>query len=568
MEFGRSRDGPAGGQKLLLFPARSTINCCCKTNILAVVPCSNSPHDMKPLFLYNLTANEERLVAEIRQAIEWKESVNICSTHGMEVSVIVRNVLSELLVKMSEVGNRFLTLSLGGSRFDCNLNHIIRLANELGILKKICFDDVNYIPSIVQGLCLNPNLREISLCIASSSWRKSALTSFYKALTNPQSRLEILRVRTWTQVDCFTRNHLDMPHVAQWDEGLDPILQALVGKCSIQYLELQVHNLFSTEQKSMLHQCLCHEDCQISTLDLRVQGSTTKDHSNANALGWIFPGMEVNTRLKNIHFCGWKLTATDSKEIINALRSCRHIEGFKFDRSQLESSPSAFIIALLQLDFLKSISSYSNAWKLTPPRRYDEFDVSALLPAIIGNNSLEALYLRDMNVSTESINELLRLIGEHCPHLNTLELINASKPSTSDENTFLAPLRFSNIEKLHLVGLPPFASKRLRGAQYADRTVWFRQALEKCPRLYSFGPGENYGFSRFLVDIGTNLLHTADLHKYGQVLVGKSNVPSLWPHVLSKIQCELDDPKRISSVIFALLTKGCLQSCVQSDDYC
>ncbi|CAJ1955335.1 unnamed protein product [Cylindrotheca closterium] len=524
---------------------------------------------MKSLFLYNLTANEERLVAEIRQAMEWKESVNICSTNGMEVSLIVRNVLSELLVRISEVGNRFMTLSLGGSKFGCNLNHVVQLANELGILKKICFDDVNFIPSIVHGMCLNPNLLEISLCIASPNWRKSALISFCKALTNPQSRLEILRVRTWTHVDCFTRNQLDIPQVTQWDEGLDPILQALVGKNSIHYLEVQVHDLFSTEQKSILNQCLCHEDCQIATLDLRVQRSTTKDPSNANALSWIFPGMKKNTRLRHIHFCGWKLTAGHSKEIINALQSCRHIEGFKFDRSQLESNPSAFITALLKLDFLKSISSYSNGWKLSPPRRYDEFDISALLPAITGNNSLEALYLRDMNVSIESINELLRIIGEHCPHLNTLELINMSKLSTSGEDRFLEPLRCPYIEKVHLVGLPPFASKRRRGAQYEDRTAWFRRALVECPRLYSFGPGENYGLSRFLVDIDTNLLHSADFHKYGQLVVGKSNPPSLWTHVLHKIQCELDDPKRISSVIFALLAKGCIQSFIQkTDDYC
>lgn len=521
---------------------------------------------MKSLFLYNLTANEERLVAEIRQAMEWKESVNICSTNGMEVSLVVRNVLSDLLRRMSDAGNRFLTLSLGGSRFEYNLHHIVQLANELGILRTICFDDVNFIPSIVEGMSRNPNLREISLCIASPNWRISAIKLFCKTLNSPLSRIETLRVRTWTHVDCFTRDQIDTPEVAKWDEGLDPILQALVGKASVHHLELRVHDLFSTSQTSILHQCLCHSDCQIATLDLRVQRSATRAHSNINPLHWIFPGMKENTRLKHLHLCGWKLTAANSDSIIDALRTCHHLEEFIFDRSQLEGSPSSFIVALIQLDFLKSISSYSNAWKLSPPRRYDELDVSALLPALSENSSLESLYLRDMNVSTETINKLLHVIGEHCTNLKVLELINVSKLSVSEEEPFLEPLRCPGIQKLHLVGLPPFASKRRRGAQYEDRAAWFRDALEKCPRLHSFGPGENHGLSRFLVDIDADLLHTADFHKYGQVMVAKSSSPSLWPHVLEKIQSEMDNSNRISSLIFELLAKGCMEYCLQADN--
>lgn len=503
-------------------------------------------------------------MSEIEQAHEWNDSLNICSTLGMEVSDEVRRALTALLENMSKKENRpHLALSLGGSRFNRNLEQIVQLANRLNLLEKICCDDANFIPAIVAGTFQNPQLKEISVCIASPSWKDSALKSLCQALTSSSSNIGCLRIRTWTYIDNYSRNHGDMPDTASWDEGLDPILEAIAGNASVQHLQLQVHSNFSPRQMKLLRRILCHGQCHIIKLDLRIQriASTSKclaSHSPES----ILPRIISNPCLKEFHLCGWKMNSKDAECLRGALRSCRNLVGFKFDRSMVECDRNEFVTKLLQLDFLKSISSYSNSWSSSPPKRYDDLDLDKILPAIIQNETLEALKMKNMNVSVTSVNKLLESLGEHCPNLKTLKIINvsAAKGSVRNQKVFLEPIHCRNLEVLHLIGLPPFECKRNPDAFFAKRRDWFVHALENNPRLYSFGPGECCGLTRFLRDVDAGLLQLADQNRFGRGLLGNPKYHNVWPKVLEQINTSLDDPQRQASVIYGLLSNGCLSS--------
>eukprot|EP00980_Cylindrotheca_fusiformis_P028964 scaffold22680_cov107-Cylindrotheca_fusiformis.AAC.33 len=519
---------------------------------------------MKPLFLYNLNTNEERLVSEIQLAHEWKDSLNICSTLGMEVSETVRDALLALLQDMSKSESRYLTLSLGGCRFNCNLAQVVKRGNELSLLEKISIDDADFIPSIVGGVFQNSQLREISLCIASPAWKESAaLDSLCQVLNTTSSKVECLRIRTWTYIDNFYRNNGNMPDTSSWDNGVDPILEAIVGNISIKHLQLQLQDTLSPSQTKSTQTILSHPNCRIAKLDLRIQKMRRSTPSTSNLLECILSGIICNTYLKCFHLCGWKMNSKDAESLLKALQVCRHIEGFKFDRSMLECDRNQFFTKLLQLDFLKSISSYSNSWNLSPPKRYDDLDMDVLCPAITQNTTLEALKLRNMNVSTSSMNKLLKQLDKGCPKLKVLKIINVSKTALSGgkQEEILEPIQCGHIEKLHLMGFPPFACKRRRDTVHDERIDWFRHALETNPCLYSFGPGESYGLTRFLQDVPAELLQLADHNRFGRVLTQRPGCHSLWPVVLENINTRIDDDKeRQATAIYGVLSKCCFSS--------
>jgi hypothetical protein len=144
-----------------------------------------------------------------------------------------------------------------------------------------------------------------------------------------------------------------------------------------------------------------------------------------------------------------------------------------------------------------------------------------------------------------------------------LKIVNVSKSTTfvGNKNEILEPINCRNIEKLHLMGLAaPFASKRRRDAFYADKSDWFQRAFENNPRLYSFGPGECYGLTRFLTDVDSKLIQLADLNRFGPVLIGYPEYHSIWPLVLEQTNARLDDAQRQASVIYGLLSNSCFSS--------
>lgn len=534
---------------------------------------------MKSLFLYNFDENDDRLISEIQQAKEDAEGrISICSTLGFELNDQVFAALSDLLENMDPTNESGLvTLALGGCKYSNRLDRIIYLAHKLMVLEKICLDDARFVPILERGIVLqqNSNLKEISLSIASSAWKKATLGSLCCALKSSAPNLECLRVRTWTYGGSgntsghgnFYRNESQglVNNTSSWDEGLDTFLDAMIGKKSLLYLQLQVFEMFSLEQKSYLQNLLSHSNCRLAHLDLRVQKTSDTSSNNYSTIEWLVPAIKANTFLKSIHLSGWSISTIDKDYLLAALQSCRHLESFKFDRSRLTCDPNQFVKGLLELDFLKTISSYSNSLKSGC-----NLDIESLIPAIIQNNSVENLKVTDINVSITVMNKLLKVIGS-CPTLKSLKIVNIPRSTTTTtttmaggggENHFLDPLTCCHLQRLQLVGFAPFVSKRKLFAFYKERQAWFYNALEQNPRLYRFGPGEeSYGLNRFLASVDGPLLYLADLNRFGRIFFGKPEYRFIWPIVLARVNDQLQDPERQASVIYGLLSNGLLSSC-------
>jgi hypothetical protein len=452
---------------------------------------------------------------------------------------------------------------LGGCKLSSTLEKVLYLASRQKLLEKISLDDARFIPALSGGI----SLREISLCIASSTWKDY---SFFKplcqALKESTKNLECLRIRNWTyhapntEEDVY-RNHIGkIANTTSWDEGLDDLLDAIMGKESTQHLQIQVLERFTMKQKYLLQQILCHHQCRISKLDLRIHEA--EDKVTASIQEWLLPGIMRNIHLKWFHLSGWRLSLQDTKYLLEALSCSHHLESFKFDRSQLECDCNKFVVELLQLGFLKSISSYNKVYSQKGKKNLD-IDQD-LLTAIRQNKSVESLKLKDMNVSTATVNKLLTLIGSSCPNIKFLKIVNLpqqSKPDKSDVD-FLAPLDCYHLQQLHLMGFRPFASKRRHFSLQEDRRTWFKNALQRNPHLYRFGPGESYGLTQYLTDVDSPLLHLADLNRFGRSFAGKPKYQAIWPLIFEIVNKHLhQDPPRQASVIYGLISNGYLASC-------
>lgn len=516
---------------------------------------------MKSLVLYNFDENEDRLISEIRKAKELDGRLSICSTLGYELTERVCDALSDLVENMDPTeGKQLLTLALGGCKHNEYLNTIICLAQKQMVLEKICLDDARFVPILEHGMVLqeNRNLKEISLCIASSEWRRIEMKSFCNALKTSAPNLECLRLRTWTHRprschDDYYRSDSNMVNTTSWDEGLDLFLEAIVGKKSLVHIQLQVLEMFSLEQKRCMERMLSDPNCRINKLDLRIQQMSDTDHSN---IQWLVPGIKQNKCFQMLELSGWKFSNNDKDCLLQALNNCRHLECFKFDTSQLQCDPNQLLMGLLQLDFLKEIDFYSN----NPKKDDYDLDMELLMPLIVQTTSLEKINLTGTNFSTNVMNKLLKVLGS-CETLRCLKIINVPESSKGDNKSFLEPLNCCNLQQLQLVGFSPFVSKRNLFAYYQERREWFYNALRQNPKLYRFGPGDFYGLTRFLETVDLPLLYMADLNRFGRIFSGKPEYRSLWPLLLAQVNEKLEEnSQRQVSTIFGLLSNGYLSS--------
>jgi hypothetical protein len=138
---------------------------------------------------------------------------------------------------MSKTESWFLALSLGGCKLTCNLDQVVQLANKLHLLEKICFDDVNFIPSVGGGVFQNSHLEEVSLCIACFS----NLEEIRAEITLPSTEYYSVKCRVPPNPDMdlhsllLSQSWLYACHYLL-GQRVDPILEAIAGNDSIQHL--------------------------------------------------------------------------------------------------------------------------------------------------------------------------------------------------------------------------------------------------------------------------------------------------------------------------------------------